>query len=68
LLAARPSMGKTALALNLAYNVAAAGKVVGFFSVEMARQELFMRLLASVSRIDGHRLQHGYVNQRDYAR
>jgi replicative DNA helicase len=68
LLAARPSMGKTALALNLAYNVAAAGKVVGFFSVEMARQELFMRLLASVSKIDGHRLQHGYVSQGDYTR
>lgn len=68
LLAARPSMGKTAWALNVAYHVAAAGKVVGFFSIEMSRQELFMRLLASVARVDGHRLQSGYLNQSDYDR
>lgn len=66
LLAARPSMGKTAWALNVAYNASAAGKIVGFFSIEMSRQELFMRLLASVGRIDGHRLQSGYVNQSEY--
>lgn len=68
LLAARPSMGKTAWALNVAYHVAAAGRVVGFFSIEMSRQELFMRLLASVARVDGHRLQSGYMNQSDYDR
>jgi replicative DNA helicase len=68
LVAARPSMGKTAFALNVAYAAARAGKVIGFFSIEMSRQELFLRLLASVGEIDGHRLQTGYVNQADYGR
>lgn len=68
LLAARPSMGKTAWALNVAYHVASQGKIVGFFSLEMSRQELFMRLLAAVSRVNGHHLQSGYVNQTDYGR
>lgn len=66
LLAARPSMGKSAFALNVAYNAASHGKAVGFMSLEMSREELFFRLVASVGRIDGHRLQSGYVSQADY--
>lgn len=68
LLAARPSMGKTAWALNVAYHAAAHGTTVGFFSLEMSKEELLMRLVSSVGRIDGHRLQSGYVNQSDYDR
>lgn len=68
LIAARPSMGKTAFALNIAYQAAVAEQQVGFFSLEMSRDELFLRLLTSVARIDGHRLQGGYVSQADYAR
>lgn len=68
LVAARPSMGKSAFALNLAYHAASHGRVVGFSSLEMSKQELFMRLVASVGRIDGHRLQSGYVQQTDYGR
>lgn len=68
LLAARPSMGKTSFALNVAHHVAAHGQTVGFFSLEMSRQEVFMRLIASVGQIDSHRLQRGYANQTDYAR
>jgi replicative DNA helicase len=68
LIAARPSMGKTAFALNIAYQAAIAGQHVGFFSLEMSRQELFMRLVASVGRVDSHRLQSGYLNQSDFGR
>lgn len=68
ILAARPSMGKSAFALNLAYHAATHGHGVAFFSLEMSRQELFMRLVSSVGRLDGHRLQSGYINQSDYTR
>ena len=49
--AARPSMGKTAFALNVALNMAKAGKTVGFFSIEMSRHQIMMRLLAIESRV-----------------
>lgn len=65
-IAARPSIGKTAFAINAAYHAATHGVPVAFFSLEMSRLELFMRLVASVGRIDGHRLQSGYLNQTDY--
>lgn len=68
LVAARPSMGKSALALNIAAHAACHGQTVGFFSLEMSRQEVFMRLTAAIGGIDGHRLQSGYVNQTDYSR
>lgn len=66
LLAGRPSMGKTAFALNAAYHAAAHGHIVGLFSLEMSRQELFMRLCASVARVDSHRLQSGYLSMTDF--
>lgn len=68
LIAARPSMGKSAFALNMAYHASTHGFPVGFFSLEMSRQELIIRLTASIGRIDGHRLQQGFVNQTDYTR
>lgn len=68
LLAARPSMGKTSFALNVAHYAATHGTTVGLFSLEMSKEELLMRLVSSVGRIDGHRLQSGYVNQSDYDR
>ena len=61
-------MGKTAFALNVAWNAAEADATVAFFSLEMSRQELLVRLVASVGRVDGHRLASGTVNQTDYGR
>ncbi len=59
-LAARPSVGKSALALNIAEHVAVdLGKSVAFFSLEMGRQELALRLLSSRAGIDGQRLRKG---------
>jgi replicative DNA helicase len=66
LVAARPSMGKSAFALNIAHYAAAHGLVVGVFSLEMSRQEVFVRLVSAVGGVDGHRLQSGYVSERDY--
>jgi len=60
IIAARPSMGKTALALNIASNVALqAKKQVVVFSLEMSRHELALRLLASEARIDARRVHEG---------
>src|SRR5208283_4658896 len=57
IIAARPSMGKTALAMNIAENAAVLdNKVVGVFSLEMSKEALLMRMLASHSRVDSHRL------------
>jgi replicative DNA helicase len=66
IVAARPSMGKTSLVLNIAEQASIRGTTVGFFSLEMSREQLFIRLLTSVARIDSHRLMTGTVGQRDY--
>ena len=67
ILAARPSMGKTALALNLAsYAAIQCGKRVGIFSLEMAHQQLFMRLLCSEAKIDAHRLRTGRIGKEQW--
>jgi replicative DNA helicase len=69
IVAARPSMGKTSLVLNMAeYAALEHGQTVGFFSLEMSKEQLFIRLLTSVARIDAHRLQTGTIGQRDYDR
>ncbi|MBM4295529.1 MAG: replicative DNA helicase [Deltaproteobacteria bacterium] len=61
ILAARPSMGKTALALNIAFNAAYCHQVpVGFFSLEMSKEQLVRRLLSSEGRIDANFLRRGY--------
>jgi replicative DNA helicase len=67
IVAARPSMGKTSLVLNIAEHASIKdGQTVGFFSLEMSREQLFIRLLTSVARIDAHRLMTGAVGSRDY--
>lgn len=67
ILAARPSMGKTALALNIARNVALEEKVpVAIFSLEMSKNQLSMRLLTSEARIDSNRFKTGFIDPRDW--
>lgn len=69
ILAARPSMGKTALALNMAENVALLGrKPVLFVSLEMTGVELADRLLCSVARVNGHKLRTGNLSQEERQR
>jgi replicative DNA helicase len=66
ILAARPSMGKTALAMNVAENVTHQQKIpVLFVSLEMSSLELADRLLCSVAKVNGHRLRNGTVSQED---
>ncbi|MBF0204254.1 MAG: replicative DNA helicase [Desulfamplus sp.] len=67
IIAARPSMGKTAFALNLARNVAMEERVpVAVFSLEMSKEQLSMRLLTSEARIDSSRLKGGFINEDDW--
>jgi replicative DNA helicase len=67
IVAARPSMGKTSLVLNICQHVAThGGGVAGFFSLEMSKEQLFMRMLASEARIDTYRLLSGQIGQREY--
>jgi len=69
IVAARPSMGKTSLVLNIAQYVAAQPDLtVGFFSLEMSKESLFLRLLTSEAHIDSHRLMSGAIGQKDYGR
>lgn len=59
LIAARPSMGKTAFALNIGLNAALRGKVVAIFSLEMSKEQIGHRLLSAHSGIDSHKLNTG---------
>ena len=69
IIAARPSMGKTSLALNLAYNVAIHEKVgVGIFSLEMSREQLVMRMLGSSAGFNLHNLRRGKLRAEDWPR
>jgi replicative DNA helicase len=69
LVAARPSMGKTSLVLNIAQHIGIQTEMtVGFFSLEMSKEQLFMRMLTSEARIDAHRFRSGYLNEKDYGR
>ncbi len=69
IIAARPSMGKTSLVLNIAQHVALHGtQPVGFFSLEMSKEALFLRLLTAIAQIDGHRLMTGHLGAKDYGR
>ncbi|MBA2278430.1 MAG: replicative DNA helicase [Chloroflexia bacterium] len=68
-LAARPSMGKTALALGLAYGAAVQhGKTVGIFSLEMSAEQLVQRLLATETGVDSHRLRLGQIDDSEWER
>ncbi len=67
ILAARPGMGKTAFSLNLTHHIAVnTKKKVGFFSLEMSREELVDRLLVSQADIDAWRLKTGRLDQQDF--
>src|SRR6185295_13142790 len=69
ILAARPSMGKTALALNMAQHVAVKkGQGVGIFSLEMSKEQLLMRFLCAESMVDAHKVRTGYLTKDDYSR
>lgn len=81
ILAGRPSMGKTALATNIAYNAAKwmaeedaekiangeRGRSVGFFSLEMSGEQLALRLLASAANIPSHKLSRGELTNEEFA-
>lgn len=67
ILAARPSMGKTSLALNMALNAALGGnRTVLVFSLEMSARQLAMRLISSDANIDGQKIRSGYFNRDDW--
>ncbi|MEJ2070625.1 MAG: replicative DNA helicase, partial [Syntrophobacterales bacterium] len=66
IIAARPSMGKTALALNIAFNAAYHAQVpVGFFSLEMSKEQMVRRLLSSAGEIDASHLRRAYFPEED---
>lgn len=67
ILAARPGMGKTSLALNIAQHAAIKeGKTVGLFSLEMSAEQLVLRLLCGEARIDSHKVRTGYLSKEDW--
>ena len=68
ILGARPSMGKSSLALNMAVNAAKAGQTCGIFSLEMTRDQLAMRVLSSEANIDSHRLRLGLYTHHEESR
>lgn len=69
ILGARPRMGKSMLALNIAQHVAGLGQPVGFFSLEMSHEELAVRAITADSQVDGYRLQRGWVrSEAEWAR
>ena len=70
LLAARPSEGKTSLALNIAQHVATddKGSVVLVFSLEMTKEQLTDRWLSSEARVNSYKMRSGYLNENDYGK
>jgi replicative DNA helicase len=66
-IAARPSMGKTAFAMNIAEYVAMdIGKAVAVFSLEMSSQQLVQRILCSRAKVDLQRVRNGFLSERDF--
>lgn len=69
ILAARPSMGKTSLALNIAENIVGRqGKPVAIFSLEMSKESLLLRLLSSQARVDAHKFRTGHIGREEFSR
>lgn len=66
ILAARPSMGKTSLALNILLAAAAAGRAVGMFSLEMSAEQLTLRLLSTESGIAHHNIRNATISSDDW--
>src|SRR5205809_1617416 len=68
-IAARPSVGKTSFALNIAEHAAVRErKSVGVFSLEMGKEQLVLRLLSSVANVDSQRLRTGFLEEMDFTR
>ena len=68
LVGARPSMGKTTLAINIAANAARSGKTVAVFSLEMPREQIMMRILCSEARVDMQAVRSGTLKDKDWDR
>lgn len=68
IVAARPSMGKTALAINMAQTAARQDTVVGIFSLEMSAEQLYFRMLSSEALVSGHKLRTGRLDAEEWAR
>ena len=69
IIAARPAMGKTAFALNLATNIAMnCDKGVALFNMEMSAEQLATRMLSSVGQIEGYKLKNGHLEHNDWKR
>ena len=66
IMAARPGVGKTSLALGIAHNAASKGKSVGVFSLEMSREQLVQRLLAVETGVDSQQLRLGYLTDDEW--
>lgn len=65
-IAARPSMGKSAIALNIAERMALDGMTIGFLTLEMSAKQLSMRLLCSVARVNLGNIRNGFLSERDF--
>ena len=69
IVAARPGLGKTSFAINVAQHAAIKDKrTVGIFSLEMAAQQLVTRMLCGEGRVDAHKVRTGYLNKEDWGR
>lgn len=69
IIAARPSMGKTALALNIAEYAAIEHEIpVAFFSLEMAKEQLVTRMLSSIARVNSQNIRNGFLTEKDWAK
>ena len=69
IVAGRPSMGKTSFVLNVAMHVGTkTDRTIGIFSLEMSKEQLFLRMLTSQAEIDGQRFRGGFLSEKDYGR
>ncbi len=68
ILGARPSVGKSSMAMGIAWNVARQGTPVAVFSIEMSIESLMLRTLCSAARVDSHKMRAGFLNQQDRAK
>jgi len=67
IIAGRPSMGKTALALNIAQNASVQASIpAAIFSLEMSKEQLALRMLCSEAKVDAHRLRGGFLSESDW--
>jgi replicative DNA helicase len=68
IIASRPSVGKTAIALEIARNAATAGRAVGFFSMEMSRQQIGQRLISAHADVSQTQMMRNQLNSEDFRR